>query len=72
MKIQKDFIDKLYELKGYIQNEISVTELSFNKKCDVLEAGRLKGHLEILRIMLDSIDDIVKEYFKCLQNEIEN
>ena len=66
-KVEGKYINRLYGLKRFIQNGINLTKQSADKKCSVLEAGRLKGQLEILEKMLTSINEILNKY----ENEIK-
>lgn len=61
-KVEGKYINRLYELKRFIQNGISLTKQSADRECSVLEAGRLKGQLEILEKMLTSVNKILDEY----------
>ena len=60
-KVEGKYINRLYELKRFIQNGISLTKQSADRECSVLEAGRLKGQLEILEKMLTSVNKILDE-----------
>lgn len=61
-KAEEKYINRLYELKRFIQNGINLTKQSADKECSVLEVVRLKEQLGILEKMLASIDKFIDKY----------
>jgi hypothetical protein len=61
-KEAEEYINRLYESRRFIQNGINLINKSINKACGEIEIGRLKGQLDILELMLASIDKIIDKY----------
>lgn len=61
-KEAEEYINRLYESRRFIQNGINLINKSINKACGEIEIGRLKGQLDVLELMLASIDKIIDKY----------
>lgn len=64
MGVKKEFINYLFELRGRTQYEIDTIKKLYEQKCSILEAGGLRGRLEILEDVIRHIDEIIKKYLK--------